>query len=52
MKSLQLVATAHKGEFNAIYRTCIAYTGEIHEIMWRGVFYVYKPYFFMPGHNL
>ena len=44
--------TAHNAEFNATYRTCIAFKeGAINRIMLRGVFCAHKPYFLMPGHN-
>ena len=52
MKLLQLVTTAHNGKSNEVYRLCIVYRdGEISGIMWSGIFYVYKPYFLMPGHQ-
>ena len=45
-------SAANNGESNTIYRICIPYTeGEIIEVMLRGVFYVNKHGFLMPGHN-
>ena len=44
-------SVTHDGKFNAIYSTCITcIEGEIHGIMWRGIFCANKPYFLMPGH--
>ena len=44
-------STAKNGQFSAIYRTCISYTGgEIIKIMWMDVFCVHKSYFLMLGH--
>ena len=38
-------STAHNELFNAIYRTCVAFTeGEISRIMWSDVFCVHKLY--------
>ena len=44
MKLSKLVARAHKGKFNTIYRTSIAYTcteSKISEIIWRGSYILY-----------